>query len=332
MRSPRKATLNAVLVRAPLQFLSGRWSPNAGGRMKRILACGLLTAALAGCVSTPFKGVPAATLKDDQLIAELSSVYQQLGISTASLYQIQRMMPTPDIRVTANSFTSVYLNTQVFGDTAFTTGTARTTTTYSTYDANDVNRSMNQIAQSIQMARINTLSGRQFELESEARRRVEARRQQELALASALQNFFAWHPSLRSETDLLQTILPWEEGTSYQDTLERLGSEAETVLAGRAAGTTAGRWYGTLQVPTASRSNPQTIRVRATCRVSDLGPTCDVQSAAGASYVIAGMVSESGAFVGRLTSDLLNRDLLGSVSPSLIRVSFQEAGVLTLSR
>ncbi len=104
------------------------------------------------------QGHPAADLTDDQLITELSSVYQQLGMSTASLSQLRLMMPAPDIRVRANSFTNIYLNTQVVGDTAYTTGTATTTTTYSAYDANNINRSMNQIAQNIQMARMNELS------------------------------------------------------------------------------------------------------------------------------------------------------------------------------
>lgn len=303
--------------------------------VKCLVACTVLAAALSGCVSTPFKGIPAAALTDDQLITELSSVYQQLGMSTASLSQLRLMMPAPDIRVRANSFTNIYLNTQVVGDTAYTTGTATTTTTYSAYDANDINRSMNQIAQNIQLARMNELNGRRFQLDFEARRRVERHRQQEMELASALQNFFSEHPSLRTETDLLQRILPWEEGATYRDTLQRLGFEAETVLAARASGTMTGRWYGVLQIPTASSFNPQTIRVRGNCQVSEIGPTCELQSANGASYVITGMVSETGALVGRLSSDLLNTDLLGSGSASQIRVSFSSAhssGVLTLSR
>lgn len=307
--------------------------------MKGILACTVFAAALSGCVSTPFKGVPAAALTDDQLITELSSVYQQLGMSTASLSQLRVMMPAPDIRVTANSFTTMYLNTQVFGDTAYTTGTATTRTTYSAYDANDINRSMNQIAQNIQLARINELSGRRFQVEAEARRRVEVRRRQEAELASALQRFFAEHPSLRTETDLLQAILPWEQRVSYRDTLERLGFEAETVLAGRASGTMAGRWYGVLQIrPEASSATPEPIKVRGICDVSEVGPNCELQSPSGASIVITGIVSETGVFVGRLTSDLLNTDLLGSGSASQLHVTFSSAaldrrsGVLTLSR
>ena len=55
---------------------------HTGGHMKRIVVCSILAAALLGCVSTPFKGVQASALNDDQLITELSSVYQQLGMST----------------------------------------------------------------------------------------------------------------------------------------------------------------------------------------------------------------------------------------------------------
>ena len=125
----------------------------------------------------------------------------------------------------------------MFGDTAYTTGTATTTTTYSSYDANPDKQVLERDrSESRRLARINELNGRRFQLESEARRRVETRRQQEMALASALQNFFAEHPSLRTETELLQTILPWEQRASYRETLERIGFEAETVIAHRSVG------------------------------------------------------------------------------------------------
>jgi hypothetical protein len=60
--------------------------------------------------------------------------------------------------------------------------------------------------------------------------------------------FFQAHPLLENERSLLVTILPWEQAASYRETLDRVGFEAESVLAEKATGRPTGRWYGTLQV------------------------------------------------------------------------------------
>ena len=263
----------------------------------------LVAICLAACVSTPFKGQSASTLSDDQLLAELGSVYRQLGLSTASLVQLGAMMPPPKLQITEHSFTTLSLNTNFVGNSAYTTGIATTTTTVDTYDQNEINRSINQLAQSIQLARIKSLNSRRYELEGEARARIANRQRQEQELQKAVAEFFTAHPQLEDERNLLVTILPWEQADSYRDTLERVGFEAELVLSARATGKPEGRWYGTLQLrlesPTGT-NQPSSYPVRGDLVSSQGGATLQIHFLSGASVVVVGTLKDDLSFVGHL--------------------------------
>lgn len=320
-----------------------------------LVSAPVLAIILASCVSTPFKGQAASALTDDQLLAELQSVYQQLGMSTAGLYQLRAMMPPPKLVITENSFTTISLDTNFVGDSAYTSGTATTTGTFSTSDQNDVNRSMNQLAQNIQLARINKLNSRRYELEAEARLRIERRQRKEEALHAAVAEFFRAHPLLENERSLLVAILPWEQAASYRETLERVGFEAESVLAARATGRPAGRWYGTFQIrtesPTGARQ-PSSYPARADLVDSGSGTTLDLHFMSGASAKVMGAVTGDGSLAGHIvlmgkpnpaadSKVLLDTDIAGTVAQGEIRLTFigldketsqNIRGILTLSR
>ncbi len=236
-------------------------------RQTRFVSLAIVLAALsAGCVSTPFKGIPASTLTDDQLISELGSVYAQLGASAVGLGQLRSMLPPPDLRITAQSFTSIYLTTNFVADTAYTSGSAYTTTRYDVYDANEISRSLNQIAQGIQLGRMRELNARRAALETEYESRIAYRRLRAREMHDAIAGFFTDHPRLREETRLLETILPWEEADYFRETLARLAFEAERVVADREAGVSTGRWYGTLELrvetPDGSAGTPEAFPLR----------------------------------------------------------------------
>jgi hypothetical protein len=291
-------------------------------RFLPVSAC-VLAACLAACVSTPFKGQAAYTLSDDQLLAELESVYQQLGLSTASLFQLRAMMPPPKLVITEHSFTTMSLDTQFVGDSAYTSGTATTTSTFDTHDQNDLNRSMNQLAQNIQLARINSLNSRRYELESEARRRIHTRQMREQELQAAVAGFFQAHPLLEDERSLLVTILPWEQATSYRETLDRVGFEAESVIASRATGRPTGRWYGTFQMRSESptgASRPSSYQVRADLTYSEGKITLDVHFMSGAKALVEGVVSDDSAVMGHFV-------LLEKPEPDKVRDAIPGLGV-----
>ena len=147
-------------------------------RNKAELVLGVfLVLALMACVSTPYKNFHPQQLTDDQLVQELSDVYRQLNVSTASLQMLRQAMLPPAYRVDSTSFTNIYLYTTLIGNTAYTTGTAYTTTNYSVTDENQLANSMNQLGQTIQRSRITTLLQRGQALEYEVVRRVNERNQ-----------------------------------------------------------------------------------------------------------------------------------------------------------
>jgi len=298
-------------------------------------------------VSTPFKGQSPSALSDDELLVELQSVYQQLGLSTAGLRQLRAMMPPPTLVITEHSFTTMSLNTHFVGDSAYTSGTATTTSTFDTYDQNDVNRSMNQLAQNIQLARINSLNSRRYELEAEARLRVQTRQRQEEELQAAIAEFFRVHPLLESERSLLVAILPWEQAASYRETLDRVGFEAESVLAAKASGSPAGRWYGIFQFRTESPTGASKLsssRVRADLTESGGSTTLDLHSISGASGTVVGAVKDGGSFGGQLVlmgKTGLDTGITGTLGHGEIHLTFTKvdtatsesvSGILTLSR
>jgi len=301
---------------------------------------------LVACVSTPFKGQAASTLTDDQLVAELQSVYQQLGMSTAGLSQLRAMMPPPNLVITERSFTTMSLDTDFVGDSAYTSGTATTTSTLDTHDQNDVYRSMNQLAQNIQLGRINSLNSRRYELENEATLRVRRRQQQQEELHAAVAEFFGAHPLLENERSLLIAILPWEQATSYRETLDRVGFEAESVLAEGASGKLTGRWYGTFQFRIESPTGASRLSsspVRADLADSGGSTTLDLHSISGASGTVVGVVKDD-SFVGHLVlrgKSLLDTGIAGMLGHDEIHLTFTNAttapsesvsGILTLSR
>ena len=318
--------------------------------MRAVLCFSALVLSLSGCVSTPYKGLAANSLSDDQLVIELQDVYRQLGISTAGLQSLRASLPPPDPQITARSFTTMNLSTQFYGNTAYTTGTATTTTQYDVTDQNDMARSMNQIAQGIQQGRINALQSRQYEVVAEANRRLSIRREQEAALGNAVRRFYSEHPALRDEAQLLATILPWEQGGSYNETLGRVGFEAESILASRDTKTPFGRWYGVLQVKPAGIS-PFTIPVRGSIELRELLTSCVIATQQGLLLVLSGMGAET--FVGQIATLrpseslsvgglglVLPADVLGTLESRSVRVTFSTRdargdsaeGLLTLNR
>lgn len=315
-------------------------------RPRNFLAAFCLVA-LTGCVSTPYKGVAASALSDDQLITELNDVLRQLGISTAGLQALRAALPPPDMRITARSFTVVSLTTQVHGDTAYTSGTATTTTRYDVTDENQLARDINQVFQGIQQGRIDTLSKRQNELVFEAQRRIAGHRQRQREIRAAIEGFFVAYPALRAEIPLLEAILPWEQRPSDTETLAHIGFEADTVVADRSSGTSAGRWYGTLEATVGGKSVfSSPVRGKIEFRNSETSGT--FETSRGSRLVLTG--SGTRAFVGSISSpdSSLASDMsasfpakgFGLMAPRSVQIRFSTdnvraerlEGILTLSR
>jgi hypothetical protein len=300
------------------------------------------------CVSTPYKGISASELTDNQLIEELQYVYNELGISVSNLNTAILTQPAPIYKITATSFTDMSWRTNYYGNSSYSTGTATTTTNYRVQNTNQMNQSIAQLGVAIARARIQELNKRRQELEQEYDGRIEKKNTQERDAQNAMRNFFAAHPSLNNEIPLLQAIIPWESTDNYRETLNRLGFEAESVLASRAAGRISGRWYGNLQLretESSTSSNPSTSLIRGNVEESEASIRISLAFTNGAIIKIIGIMNDTtfegdAYFKDKNDKPFFSSPLKGNANSREIRLLIEKEekpgqflhGILTLTR
>lgn len=236
-------------------------------KLVHILLTVAFVTSLAGCVAqTTYHGTPVALLSDEQLIEELRSAVQGLGVTINETQYLMAARPEPAYVLTSSTTTfSGTLNarynafTMPVGYGASTYGSltgnvyGASSTQYHYTDVNAGARLGNAIATAISQAREAAYRKRGQEAWTEFQHRVETRRAQTEQL---IQEFFSAHPGLRSRRLLVAAVAPWAAAEGYTDgrqTLERSREIIEGLVRGPSL---AGTWYGILSQTTRTDHGP----------------------------------------------------------------------------
>jgi hypothetical protein len=234
-------------------------------RMQTELVRMFLTVALvtsfAGCAAqTKYRGISVANLSDEQLVEELVSAVQGLGMTINRTQYLMAVRPEPAYVLTSSTSTfSGVLNANY---NTFSMPVGYGTSTYgniigSTYDVSstqyyytDVNagaRLGNAIATAISQAQETAYRNRGQEVWSEFQRRVETRR---AATERLIQEFFSAHPDLESRRLLVAAVAPWAAAEGSTDGLQTL-ERSRKIIEGLSRGPgLSGTWYGMLSQTT----------------------------------------------------------------------------------
>ena len=318
--------------------------------MKRLtFAFSLLILLCLSCASTPYRGIPASKLTDNQLVEELRYVYKELGVSTSNLNSAILNRPAPQYKITATSFTDMSWNTNYYGNTSYSKGTATTTTNYQVrQNYNDPATVGYNAGLMVARLTVDSLNKRRKELEPELDRRIAQQEAQEREDQNVMKNFYAAHPSFYNEIPLLQAILPWEETENYKETLNRIAFEAETVLASRSTGGVSGKWYGNLLVReqgAGTYTDPTTLLVRGNIDDTETSTKMDLVFQSGAPVNVIGVINEN-IFQGKVyfkdksNNLLFSAPLKGTATNREVRLFIEKNegdgktlnGILSLSR
>lgn len=226
-------------------------------KLARILLTVALVTSFAGCAGqTIYRGTPAASLSDEQLVEELVSAVQGLGVAINRTQYLMAVRPEPAYVLTSSTTTfSGALNarynayTMPIGYGASTYGSVygASSTQYHYTDVNAGARLGNAIATAITQARETAYRKRGQEVWAEFQRRAETRRAQTEQL---IQEFFSAYPSLQSRRLLVAAVAPWAAAEGYTDSRQTLEPSRE-IIEGLSRGPgLSGTWYGLLSQTT----------------------------------------------------------------------------------
>lgn len=215
----------------------------------------LLLLSLSACAAnTAYSGTPVSQLSDEQLVEELGSVLEGLGVELNRTMYLMAIRPEPAYVLTSSTTTfsgalnatySAYSMPVGYGSSTYGTiagsvrGTA--TTRYQYTDVNAGARLGNTIAMAVSQARRRAYRRRGEEVWAEYQRRVTERRERTEAL---IQEFFAANPELEDRRMLVAAVAPWvaaEADVSDRGVLERTKGVIENLPRRKGV---AGRWYG----------------------------------------------------------------------------------------
>jgi len=208
-----------------------------------------------GCAAhTPYRETPVVSLSDEQLIQELASAVQGMGIAINRAQYLMAVHPEPAYVLTSSTTTfsgtmhaqySTYTMPIGYGTTTYGTASGSVSGAANTqYHYTDVNAGAqmgNAIALGIAQAREAAYRKRGQEAWVEYQRRVQLRRAQTEQL---IQEFFSAHPNLQTRRTLVAAVAPWAAAEGYTDgwqTLERSRSIIEGLQQGSGL---SGSWYG----------------------------------------------------------------------------------------
>lgn len=211
--------------------------------------------ALAGCAAqTRYKGIPVAQLTDEQLVEEIASAAEGLGVTIQRTNYLMAVRPEPAYVLTSastafsgtvNATYSQYSMPAGYG--VATRGQLNGTvggianTQYQYTDVNAGARLGNAIATAMSQRRQANYRKRGLDVWREYEARVVGRRRESESLIS---NFFSANPDLQQRRMLVAAVAPWaasESARTPEQTLER----TKNIIASlpRGSGLT-GAWYG----------------------------------------------------------------------------------------
>lgn len=225
-------------------------------RFAPILGLGLLVSSLSSCAAhTMYRGIPVASLTDEQLVNELESAVRGFGLELDRTLYLTAVRPEPAYVLTSSETSFVgsgsatynaYVMPMGYGTrvtgSVYGTASGSTTTRYQYTDVRAAERLGNSIAAAISQSRRESYRRRGLEVHAEYQRRVASRR---LETERVIEDFFATNPSLQGRRLLVAAAAPWaaaEGGAVGRAVLER-AKEIITSLP-RGAGLS-GTWFGT---------------------------------------------------------------------------------------
>lgn len=208
-----------------------------------------------GCTAqTRYAGTPVADLTDVQLVEELVSSLEGLGIEVDRTSYLMAIRPEPAYVLTSSTTTfagtinatySGYAMPVGYGThlSGIVTGTVRGggRTQYQYTDVNAAARLGNSLALAISQARQQAYRQRGLDVLGEYEWRVLLRRQE---TERVIFEFFASNPHLQDRNKLVAAVAPWAAAEGYAEgaaVLERAGEIVSNLPSGPGL---SGRWYG----------------------------------------------------------------------------------------
>lgn len=233
-----------------------------------IIIAGLIISLVACAAQTRYADVPVSSLSDEQLIEELMSAAEGLGIELNRTTYLMAVRPDPAYVLTSSSTffsgisgASYTAYSMPMGYGLQTTGTATgmmsgtATTQYQYTDVNAAGRLLNSLALAISRARSASYRQRALDVLEEYETRTAARRRETEAI---IEQFFMENPNLESRRLLVAAVTPWvaSEGRARgRDTLKQAKEIIETLPQGDGL---SGTWYG-LFSQTTTLNNGQSV-------------------------------------------------------------------------
>ena len=225
-------------------------------RLARACTLLLVTLLFVSCgANTLYRGVAVTSLSDEQLVGELVSAAQGLGVEVNRTMYLMAVRPEPAYVLTsstttfsgsANATYNAYVMPTGYGATVYGTASGTVSGTSSTQyqytDTRGAERLGNAIATAISRSRQAAYRRRGQEVIAEYQARVSRRRAE---TEQVIQEFFAQNPDLQARRTLVAAVAPWAAAQGIADNRGILQRTKEIIGAlPRGEGLT-GTWYGT---------------------------------------------------------------------------------------
>jgi hypothetical protein len=222
---------------------------------RSVLTVAVAANLLSACAAqTRYQGIPPEQLTDEQLIGEIASAAEGLGIAVNRTMYLLAVRPEPAYVLTSSTSTFSGTLNATYNSYTMPTGYGVTTqgqmrgavagsssTQYQYTDVNAYARLGNAIATAISQRKEAAYRSRGLEVWQEYQNRVATRRHETERLIT---DFFARNPSLESRRMLVAAVAPWaaaEGATSPSATLDRTKVIIEELRRSDGLG---GDWYG----------------------------------------------------------------------------------------
>ena len=205
--------------------------------------------------NTLYRGVAVTGLNDEQLVAELVSAAQGLGVEVNRTMYLMAVRPEPAYVLTsstttfsgsANATYNAYVMPTGYGATVYGTASGTVSGTSSTQyqytDTRAAERLGNAIATAISRSRQAAYRRRGQEVIAEYQARVSRRRAE---TEQVIQEFFAQNPDLQTRRTLVAAVAPWAAAQGIADNRGILQRTKEIIATPPRGDGLTGTWYGT---------------------------------------------------------------------------------------
>jgi hypothetical protein len=231
----------------------------------RVATLGVLLAAGVSCAAnTMYRGIPVATLTDEQLVQELQSAAEGYGVALNRSMYLMAIRPEPayvltssttNLVASANANYNAYVMPNGYGATvtgsAYGTMNGTATTQYQYTDVNASARLGNEIASAITRSRQRAYRQRAMDVLEEFQRRVAERR---IQAEQMIREFFARNPDLQARRPLVAVVAPWAAAEGMTDGRAILERTRQLIAELPRGDGLSGRWYGAF---TQTNTGPQ---------------------------------------------------------------------------